>query len=122
MSTWENDVPLTDLTDEELQEAKTADLRSWAREFLPDYSRETAVASVTLTEAAVGTNGVMSRIDEMFGSLVGAYRAAGLEPRRTVQYSELKMVVWQDDASLRSSLRYARDRAIKKAEEEAEQA
>jgi len=122
MSTEPTPVKLTDLTDEELQESWTPVLRSWAREFLPDYSRETTVATVTLTEAAVSTNGVMSRIDEMFGSLVGAYRTAGLEPRRTVEYSELKLVVWQDDASLRSSLRYARDRAIKKAEEEAEQA
>jgi hypothetical protein len=122
MSTEPTPVKLTDLTDEVLAEAGTRVLRSWANEFLADYNQETIVATVTLTDIAVSTDGVMSRIDEMFGSLVGAYAKRGLEPRRTVQYGELKMVVWQDDSSLRSSLRYARDRAIRQAEEEAKQA
>jgi hypothetical protein len=119
MSTEPTPVKLTDLTDEVLAEAETHVLRSWAMEFLADYNRETVVATVTLTDAVVSTNGVMTNIDVMFGSLTGAYRKAGLDPQRKVQYNELKMVVWQDDPSLRSSLRYARERAIKKAEEEA---
>jgi len=110
---------ITDLTDERLEKATTAILRVWATEFLADYNRESVVATVTLTDAAVSTNGVMSRIDEMFGSLVSAYNKAGLSPQRKVQYGELKLVVWQDDSSLRSALRYARNRAIEKAKEEA---
>lgn len=119
MSTEPTPVKLTDLTDEVLAEAGTRVLRSWANEFLPEYSRETTVATVTLTDTAVGTSGVMSRIDEMFGSLTGAYGSRGFDPRRKVEYGDLKLVVWQDDANLRSSLRYTRKRAIEKAEEEA---
>lgn len=101
---------LHEITNEMIDTATTARLRALAREHLDGYAREATVARFELDDVVVNTQGALTAIDKVMAVLKNAYSAR--EPVVRQRYSGTELVVFVDDDTLRSALKYKSARAL----------
>lgn len=93
---------------ESLPTMPTRELRAWAADVLPDYNSRTTIATLPLTAEMVNHPGALTELGKIVDVIKKAY--ADREPVIMTRYSEITILVWESDDTLRSHLKYARER------------
>jgi anion-transporting ArsA/GET3 family ATPase len=101
---------LPDLTDIEIGNLDTAQLRAWCEmaEVEDHYLFET-VATLPLDDVMINTAGALPGLERYLTLLKAAYAARG--PRVIKRYDVIEVRVWATDDMLRTRLQFVRDHA-----------
>jgi hypothetical protein len=114
---------IDELTDDIVDNASQQMLRAWAEHFISEHwGVRQEVATVKLSDTVVNTPGALTAIDNLFGTLVSAYRKDNQDPKRVkpVYGNSLDLTIWSDDDTLRYHLKAEARKARDAMDNEAE--